>query len=166
MDTLVLQFPNLPWALFLPKLHLSCFWTEPQSWPVALKTASRLAGSPALPAHLKSCHYPIWLRAGAGRRKKVWQRTGKSTAEQGSGMSQPAFPTTGWPHSDRWSTSLPCSWAQPAPYSAKSEESKQIVSDSTRYPIGPTCPLDPPPSISSGAVFPRGPRQYLELSQI
>ena len=84
---------------------------------------------------------PIRLRAEAGRRKKVWQRTGKSTAEQGSGMPQPAFPTTGWPHSDRWSTSLPCSWAQPVPYSAKSEESKQIVSDSTRYPIRPTCPL-------------------------
>ena len=77
--------------------------------------------------------------------------------------------TTDWSHRDRWSTRLPCSWAQPAPHSVASEESKQTVSDSTRYPIGPTCPLAVltwSSSLSSGTVFPQGPRQYLQLSQI
>lgn len=92
---MVLLFPNLPWALLLPKLQLSCSWTEPQLWPVTLKTAPCLSGSPTWQVHMKSCHNSIWLGQGEGGRKKVWGRTEsipKSSVH--SGTSPPAFPTT------------------------------------------------------------------------
>lgn len=67
---------------------------EPQSWPVTLKTESRLAGSPAYQVHMKSCHHPIWLWTGVGRPEEALTKDRKNTEERRLGMSQPAFLTT------------------------------------------------------------------------
>lgn len=92
-DTSILLFPNLPWASFLPKLQPSCSWTEPQSWPITLKTESCLGGSPVLQVHMKSCHHSVWRGSGVGRPEEGLTKTERIQRSNARSRHDQPFPT-------------------------------------------------------------------------
>lgn len=94
--TLLLEFPNLPWALLFPKLQLSCPWAEPQSWPVTLKTEHSWLhlGWPVCSSPTKVHRNPAGTHAAWGGvgRPEAGLTKGRTHSERQSSTAQPVTP--------------------------------------------------------------------------